>query len=150
MKLAAFETPSVRMESLVIVTVQAPEVDVDRIMERVIRITPLTMGRYDQNAFESAPGTERYRPLQGAAAGAEREVRKRPAVVEVSFQLAHDEELLQRVIEAIFQVHSYEEPVIMLREALVSRSKGLDDKSNPHRWWNATGDWKTKALSSNE
>ena len=150
MKLAAFETRSVRMDSVLVMTFQAPEPDVERIMESVIRITPLSMGRYDQNAFQSAPGTERYRPLQGAAAGAEREVRKRPGVVEVSFQLSHDEELLERVIEAILQVHSYEEPVIMLREALVSRSKGLDDKSNPHRWWNATGDWKTKALSSNE
>ena len=44
--------------------------------------------------------------------------------------------------EAIFAVHSYQEPFICVREALVSRSRGLDDSKNPHRWWNTTGDWK--------
>jgi hypothetical protein len=32
--------------------------------------------------------------------------------------------------------------MIAVEEILVSRSKGLDDSKNPHRWWNTTGDWK--------
>jgi len=37
---------------------------------------------------------------------------------------------------------TYQEPLMTVQEVLVSRSKGLDDKDNPHRWWNTTGDWK--------
>src|SRR5689334_14626588 len=128
-----FETRSVRMEPVLIVSFQAPAVDVDRIMEAVTRITPLAVGCYDRNAFQSAPGIERYRPLAGAAAGAETELRRRPGIVEVSFQLPDDRALLAEVVEAVFQAHSYQEPVIAAREALVSRSKGLDDRDNPHR-----------------
>ena len=36
-------------------------------------------------------------------------------------------------------------PYVPVRDALVSRSKGLDDRDNPHRWWNTTGDWKKAA-----
>jgi len=146
MSIAAFETKSVRMQRFLVVQVFAAVEDVDRIMEHVCRIVPLTQGPYDQNAFQSAPGTERYRPLEGAAAGAETELRKRPGVVCVSFDMSDDTALLEHVVETIFQVHSYQEPVIKVQEVLVSRSKGLDEKNNPYRWWNTTGDWK-KATS---
>jgi hypothetical protein len=63
-------------------------------------------------------------------------------VVEVSFHLPKDPGLLEQMIEAIFQVHSYQEPLITVADVLVSKSKGLDDKDNPHRWWNTSGDWK--------
>jgi hypothetical protein len=140
-----FETKSVRMEKLLMIFVFAPEEDVDRIMEHVCDITPLAQSeKYDSNAFQSAAGIERYRPLEGAAAGPETKIRKRPGVVEVSFEIPDDQALLARVVETIFQVHSYQEPVIKVQEIVVSRSKGLDDKDNPHRWWNTTGDWKKK------
>jgi hypothetical protein len=145
MTLSAFETPSVRMESMLLLRFQAPEADVERIMAAVVAVTPLAMGKYDSNAYQSAGGVERYRPLEGAAAGAETEIRRRPGVVEVSFQLPAERGLLERVIETIFQVHSYQEPFIAVEPALVGRSKGLDDSRNPHRWWNTTGDWKQKA-----
>lgn len=144
MNMLAFETRSVRMEQVYLLRLQAPVEDVDRIMEQVVRIAPLAMRNYDSNAFQTAGGVERYRPLAGAAAGPESELRKRPGVVEVSFQLPHDHDLLDQVIETILQVHSYQEPCIMVQELLASRSKGLDDNANPNRWWNTTGDWKTK------
>lgn len=138
-----FETKSVRMERLLEVVVFAPEEDVDRIMERVCKITPLSQGEsYDSNAYQSGPGIERYRPREGAVARPETEVRKRPGVVAVTFELPDDQALLEQVVEAVFQVHSYQEPVIKVQPTLVSRSKGLDDSDNPHRWWNTTGDWK--------
>jgi hypothetical protein len=140
--LAAFETPSVRMEAMLMLRFQAPAEDVERIMAAVAALTPLSVGKYDCNAYQSAGGTERYRPLEGAAAGPETEIRRRPGVVEVSFRLPKDPHLLERIVEAIFQVHSYQEPFIAVEEMLVSRSKGLDDSDNPHRWWNTTGDWK--------
>lgn len=138
------ETASVQLTARCLVSVQAPLEDVDRIMDAVVKIAPLEMGAYDSNAFQSAPGVERYRPLQGAAAGAESEVRLRPGVVELVFELPDDPALVERVIETIFQVHSYQEPVIRLHNILSSRSKGLDDSANPHRWWNTTGDWKKR------
>jgi len=145
MQKQGFATASVRMERLIRVTVGAPEQDVDRIAGHVCRIAPLTQGNYDSNIYQSAPGVERYRPLEGAAAGVETEVRKRPGVVQMSFDLPDDQALVEQVVEAVFQVHSYQEPVIQLQEILVSRSKGLDDRDNPHRWWNTTGDWKKPA-----
>ena len=137
-----FGTRSVRMERMLLLTFQAPPHDVDRILAEVVGITPLAMGNYDSNAYQSGAGIERYRPLAGAAAGPETEVRRRPDTVEVSFELPDDQSLAARVIEAIFQTHSYQEPVIRLQEVLASRSKGLDDAGNPNRWWNTTGDWK--------
>jgi hypothetical protein len=137
-----FETRSVRMERLWLLMVQAPVEDLDRLMAAVTAITPLAMGKYDANAYQSAGGIEWYRPLEGAAAGPEQAVRKRPGVVELAFELPDDQALIDTVIEALFQVHSYQEPVIRLQPILASRSKGLDDSANPHRWWNTTGDWK--------
>jgi hypothetical protein len=143
--IARFETKSVTMEPMLLVSVHAPVEDIDRLLTAVTAITPLTMGHYDSNAWQSAPGIEHYRPLQGAAAGAETEVRKRPGVAELRFELPDDQSLAEKVVEAIFAVHSYQEPVIRIQPILTSRSKGLDDSHNPHRWWNTTGDWKTKA-----
>ncbi|HVJ39898.1 MAG TPA: hypothetical protein VM639_00305 [Dongiaceae bacterium] len=140
--LPAFTTASMRFEALWLVTFQAPQEDVARILAAVTAVAPLQIGKYDRNAFETATGTEHYRPLAGAAAGAESETRLRPGVAEVSFQVPRDRALLEGVVEAIFAVHSYEEPVILVREILASRSRGLPDKDNPHRWWNQGGDWK--------
>jgi hypothetical protein len=137
-----FETTSVRMERRILVATQAPIADVDRIINHVTTVTPLIVGKYDSNAFVSASGIERYRPLEGAAAGAEREIRLRPEIVEISFEIDDDIALASNVVEAIFWIHSYEEPVIRTSYIVSSRSKGLDDKSNPNRWWNTTGDWK--------
>jgi hypothetical protein len=140
-----FETTSVYMRRMQLMTLQLPSEDVDRVMAAVVDVVPLAMGSYDSNAYQSGPGIERYRPLEGAAAGAETALRKRPGTVEVSFELPDDQHLVTQVIEAIFQAHSYQEPVIRLRPILTSRSKGLDDKANPNRWWNTTGDWKKNA-----
>ncbi len=137
--LAPFETKSVRMAPLLLVSVQAPMEDVGRIMDHVARIAPLALGKYGSNAFRSAAGIERYRPLEGTGEA----IRKRPGVVEVAFRLADDRDMLARVVEAIFQAHSCREPVIAVCEILASRSKGLDDKANLHRWRNTAGDGKT-------
>ena len=60
------------------------------------------------------------------------------------FFLPRDAAILNRVIEAIYEVHSYYEPVITVTEVLRSQCKGLDDRENPHRWWNKDGDWKAR------
>ncbi len=139
-----FETRSLSLQPFWLLTFQAPQEDVDRVMAAVTAVTPLVMGAYDGNAWQSAPGVERYRPREGAAAGAEAMPRQRPGVVTVSFQLPREQAVLDGVIEAIYETHSYQEPVIELREILASRTRGRDDRANPNRWWNTTGDWKAR------
>jgi len=143
MALRNFTTKSTNMVELLIVDVQAPQEDVERIMEQVCKLDPLAQGtKYDSNAHQSAVGIERYRPLDGAIAGVEEEVRLRPGIVRINFEIANDQELLEMIVETIFQTHSYQEPVIRVHQILSCRSRGLDDSGNPNRWWNTTGDWK--------
>jgi hypothetical protein len=139
----SFDTQSVEMRRLFLITVQTPKNDVSRLLKTIIEIDPLAMGKYDSNAFVTADGFEHYRPREGAVAGVEDGVRIRPGVCELSFQIEPDHQKLEAIVEAVFQAHSYQEPVIIVREVIASRSKGLDDKGNPNRWWNTTGDWKS-------
>ena len=143
--LAAFDTPSVHMESALLLRFQAPQEDVERIMMAVSALAPLIVGSYDSNACQSAGGVERYRPREGAVAGVETDIRQRPGKDEESNRKPEDQRLLADIVEAIFQVHCYQEPFITVEPILASRSKGLDDSKNPHRWWNTTGDWKKAA-----
>ncbi|MBI1386144.1 MAG: hypothetical protein GC150_14660 [Rhizobiales bacterium] len=138
-----FETRALRMEHVYCVRLLAPSQDVERLMMHIVHATPLIQGAYDSNAWVSAAGTERYRPLEGARAGTESEVRQRPGVVELRFEVPYDRQVLEAVLDTIYEVHSYQEPVIEVTEILTSRTKGLDDSTNPNRWWNTTGDWKT-------
>jgi hypothetical protein len=143
---AAIETRSLKMIEAHLFEVQAPEADVGRILDAVTAIDPLAMTpAYDSNAFVSATGAERYRPREGAVAGVEEAVRQRPGVVSITFETVRGADLAACIAEAIFQVHSYQEPVIRITTVLTARSKGLDDSANPHRWWNTTGDWKGRA-----
>ena len=80
--------------------------------------------------------------MEGTPTGAEDAVRKRPGVDEVRFFLPRNTKDLDAVIEAIYAVSSYYEPVISVTDVLRSTTKGLDDSKNPHRWWNKEGDWK--------
>jgi hypothetical protein len=136
------ETRSLRLEARWLVSFQTPEADVERIMAAVTAVTPLVVGAYDGNAYQSAAVIERYRPRAGAAAGAEEDLRRRPGVVDLSFEIERNPTLLEAVVEAIYETHGYQEPVIRLCEILASRTKGLDDSANPNRWWNREGDWK--------
>jgi len=137
-----FDTRPMVMEPLWLVAFQAPAEDVDRIFDKVCDVAPLTHGKTDRNAYRTPAGFEYYRPREGTPTGAEDDVRRRPSVDEVRFCLSRDPALLDRVVEAIYEVHSYYEPVITVQEVLRSRCKGLDDQDNPHRWWNKAGDWK--------
>ncbi len=140
---SGFDTRPINMIPVWRVTFQAPSGDVDRVFDAIKAVVPLIQGKTDQNAYRAAPGFEYYRPLAGTPTGAETDTRHRPGVEEVSFFLPRNPADLNAVIEAIYEVHSYYEPVIYVTEALRSLCKGLDDADNPHRWWNTNGDWKT-------
>lgn len=138
-----FDTRPIEMQPMWLVAFQAPVEDVDRIFEAVAEVAPLEQGNTDRNGYRCASGLEYYRPREGTPTGAEENVRKRPDVDEMRFFLPRDTALLDSVIEAIYETHSYYEPVITVTEVLRSQCKGLDDKDNPHRWWNKGGDWKS-------
>ena len=141
--LDACETNSMIMNPFWEVTFQAPEEDIDRIFDHITSFVDLVHGKTDRNAFRTTAGFEYYRPLAGTPTGAEEEVRKRPGVAQITVLIERNQQKLHQVIEAIYEVHSYYEPVIVVREILRSSTKGLDDSGNPHRFWNTTGDWKS-------
>ena len=134
-----FDTRPIEMQPLWLVMFQAPEEDVERIFEAITAVAPLVQGKTDRNGYRAPGGLEYYRPREGTPTGPEEETRKRPKVDEMRFFIPRDEALLKAVIEAIYEVHSYYEPVITVTEVLRSQCKGLDDSDNPHRWWNTTG-----------
>ncbi|SLN54716.1 hypothetical protein PEL8287_02935 [Roseovarius litorisediminis] len=138
-----FDTAPIEMQPVWLLMFQAPSEDVDRIFDAIIRIAPLKHGKTDHNAYRATGGIEYYRPQNGAPTGAEDDTRHRPDVDEMRLFLPRDPITLRAVIEAIYAVHSYYEPVITVTEVLRSQCKGLDDSNNPHRWWNKAGDWKT-------
>lgn len=139
---SGFDTKPIEMQPMWLVMFQAPEEDVDRIFEAIVEVAPLRQGNTDRNGYRAPSGIEYYRPREGTPTGAEEDTRRRPDVDEMRFFVPRDPDLLNAVIEAIYAVHSYYEPVITVTEVLRSQCKGLDDSDNPHRWWNRSGDWK--------
>ncbi|QFT79050.1 hypothetical protein FIU89_00395 [Roseovarius sp. THAF27] len=138
-----FDTRPIEMQPMWALMFQAPSEDVDRIFDAVTQVAPLTQGKTDRNGYRAPGGLEYYRPREGTPTGAEDDTRHRPGVDEMRFFLPRDPAMLTAVIEAIYAVHSYYEPVITVTDVLRSQCKGLDDSDNPHRWWNRDGDWKT-------
>lgn len=139
---SGFEIPAIRMLPFWRVSFLAPEAEIDFLFDQIIQIAPLQYGKTDRNAIRHAPCHEYYRPMAGAPTGAEDETRKRPGIVEMSFCIPPDQAQLEKIIEVIYQCHSYYEPPISVTPMLRSETRGLDDSDNPHRWWNRDGDWK--------
>jgi hypothetical protein len=102
----------------------------------------LVYGKTDQNAFRASSGSEYYRPMEGTPTGAETETRKRPGITEMNLAIPTDQALLEKIMEVIYDKHSYYEPPISVEPILRSETRGLDDSKNPNRWWNKGGDWK--------
>lgn len=136
-----FDTKPIEMLPMWQVAFLAPDEDVDRIFDAVAEIAPLDYGKTDRNGYRLPGGIEYYRPTEEAITGAD-DPRQRPGVNQMRFFIRRDPDLLARVIEAIYEVHSYYEPPITVSEILRSLTKGLDDSRNPHRFWNKGGDWK--------
>ena len=131
-----FETRPITMQPMWLITYQAPAEDIDRIFDEIRKSEALVHGKTDNNGYRAPAGTEYYRPRAGTPTGAEQDVRQRPDVDEMRLFLPRDTDALTRVIEAIYAVHSYYEPVIIVQDVLRSNCNGLDDSDNPHRWWN--------------
>lgn len=112
-----------------------PEEDVTRSLEAITKIVPLQIGSYENVAFQSQPGVQKFRPTKGSHLGDSSQVFDF-SVVELTFSIPHDQEVLQKVIDKIFEVHIAEEPVIYIEEIWSTRAKSYSGKSNPNRFWN--------------
>ncbi len=73
--------------------------------------------------------------MAGSHAGAENTIQT-TEVVEVIFSIPEDDALLNQVFEIIFASHVNEEPTVRVQEVWGCRSKYLDEKDNPNRYWN--------------
>ncbi len=136
-----FDTRPIKMQPMWQVAFLAPDEDIDRIFDAVAEVAPLEYGATERNGYRICGGVEYYRPTSDAPTGAD-EPRQRPGINQMRFFIPRDADLLTKVIEAIYEFHSYYEPPITVTSILRSETKGLDDSKNPHRWWNKKGDWK--------
>lgn len=116
--------------------------DTDRILDAVMAVHPLGYGRYQRNASISAIGAETAQPEPGSTTtkhvdGFEAGRTETYPMVELKISIERDAVVLEKVMDAILEVHHYEEPVIFLREDWASRAAYDPNSDNPHRWWNS-------------
>ena len=128
------EGKSYRLERAYLVAVHVPSAIVDKVLRSVVAAVGLEYGKYDQVAYIDAQGLEQFRPIGGSKAGAQSRASRVPTKV-VSFSLVHDPAVLKKALDAVYQAHNYEEPVIYVSEVWRTRSSNPDE-ANPNRWWN--------------
>ena len=110
--------------------------DEGRIRRAVCDAVGLSYGpNYDSVCFESAEGTQFFRPRKGSLAGEEKEAYAFPAR-SLTFSIPRDAEMLAAAIEALREHHSYEEPVIYVLDGYATRADYSGDGKNPYRWNN--------------
>lgn len=121
--------------------IQTVLADVDKILDGVIKVHPLSYGRYQRNASISAVGMETAQPeagsttenhIEGYLAG----TTETYPMVELKITIDRDNLILGKVMDVVLDLHHYEEPVIFLREDWVSRANYKPVNDNPNRFWN--------------
>ena len=121
------------------IEIQATPEDADKIIDAVMEVDPLIYGRYTRNAFVSAVGSETYLPEENSTSavhlGAANTVQTFPSVL-IVLSVAQKPETLGHVLDAIRDVHHYEEPLIFIKDCWASRASYDPHNSNPNRWWN--------------
>jgi len=118
-----------------VVTIDTPTGGVGVVLEALGKELPLVQGNYDNCLYVRENGYQRFRALAGSHAGAEGTIQQTPAS-QIVFSIEPDVTLLRKAFDVIFAVHVNEDPTIRVEEVWGSRSKLLDDKDNPNRYWN--------------
>lgn len=129
-----FETPSAQVVSSYQVRVQIPPENVEEVLHAVLQVEPLEYGDYQKVAFRHRQGTQQFEPTANACSGKLGLIQV--PCDEVSFVIPHNQETLSCVIEAVFDAHPYEEPVIQIQSILSTRLRPGAQKDNPRKWWN--------------
>ncbi|MGI9450263.1 MAG: hypothetical protein ACR2QH_06470 [Geminicoccaceae bacterium] len=130
-----FDMTPATLEREWMITVDTPTGGVQPVLEALGRELPLTQGPYDNVLFVRENCTQRFRAQEGSHAGAEGTIQETPAQ-QIIFSIPPDQPMLRKAFDVIFAVHVNEEPTIRIDEVWGSRSKLLDDKDNPNRYWN--------------
>ncbi len=139
--LGRYEAKSGRLQPVWTLEVQTLPEDTDRILDEVMKVHPLSFGRYQRNASISAVGKETAQPepqstttthVEGFEAGSTETY----PMVELKISVERDLSVLSKVMDAIIYAHHYEEPVIFVREDWASRAAYDPKSDNPNRWWN--------------
>lgn len=133
--LSSFKTQSATVCREFKIQTYLPEGDVAKTLNAITEIAPLQIGSYENVAFHSQPGIQKFRPIKGSHLGDSSQVFDF-SVVELTFSIPHDDEVLKAVIDRIFEVHIAEEPVIYIEEIWSTRAVSYLEKSNPNRFWN--------------
>ena len=140
-QLASYQSNSGRLAPVFTIEVQTLPEDTDRILDEVMKVHPLSFGRYQRNASISAPGKETAQPEPGSTTtthvdGFEAGSTETYPMVELKISIERDLTELAKVMDAIIHAHHYEEPVIFIREDWASRAAYDPQSDNPNRWWN--------------
>lgn len=139
--LSAYNATSGGLEPVWTIEIQTLPQDTDRILDAVMKVHPLSFGRYQRNASISAIGKETAQPeasstttthIDGFQAGSTETY----PMVELKISIARDLANLEKVMDAVIHAHHYEEPVIFIREDWASRAAYDPNSNNPNRWWN--------------
>ncbi len=139
--LANYKARSGRLVPVWTLEIQTLPEDTDRILDAVMTVHPLSFGRYQRNASISAIGKETAQPEQGSTTTvhvADYSAGETETYPMVELKISIERELadLEKVMDAILEVHHYEEPVIFIREDWASRASYNPNSKNPIRWWN--------------
>ncbi len=116
-------------------TIQCPPAGVEVLKKALGRDLPLQQGAYDNCLYVRESGYQQFRALEGSHAGDEGTIQTTKAS-EIVFTMAADPETLKLAFEIIFTCGVQEDPTVSVEEVWGSRSKYLDDKDNPNRYWN--------------
>ena len=117
------------------VAVELGERDDDRIRHAIQERYELRYRDYVNVSFESAHGTQRYHGQPDAITTpvADETVRE---VSVWRFSIPRDTEMLSGILDIVYDLHSYEEPVVHVLETHAARSRPEVDRNGPNRAWN--------------
>ena len=124
-----------RLDPVFVVAVELGERDDDSIRHAVQEAYGLRYGDYENVSFESAHGIQRYRGQPDAVDTplADETVR------DVSVWrccIPRDAEMLGGILDIVYELHSYEEPVVHVVESYAARARPGVDRNTPNRAWN--------------
>ena len=139
MDISNLKTRTGTVERVWQIEIQATPDDADKIIDNVMEVDPLIYGRYKRNAFITAVGSETYLPEDNSTSavhlGVANKVQTFPSVL-VVISVEQNPETLGLVLDAIRDVHHYEQPLIFIKDCWASRASYDPHNSNPNRWWN--------------
>ncbi|MEM7206280.1 MAG: hypothetical protein AAF434_00515 [Pseudomonadota bacterium] len=117
------------------ITIQCPVGGVERLIAAFSETLSLTQGAYDNCLYVRQNGLQQFRALEGSHAGDERTI-QRTRSSEIVLTIRNEIEVLEKVVDTVFKYGVQEEPTITVEPIWGVRSKYLDDKNNPNRYWN--------------